>query len=104
MHMRLFVKLCLKNCIIGKLLMLRANLQNALIGRKPTKSNPQSLGNNFDGSNDPYFNEVIEITDSEGEKVDDSAEGHTIYKTNANIGEFKGEVRYISILKDNDKN
>lgn len=46
---------------------------------------------------------VIETTISEADKVNDSSEGHTIYKNTANIGEYKGEVRYFSILKDNDK-
>ena len=45
----------------------------------------------------------IEITTSEAERVNDSPEGHTIYKSTANIGEHKGDVRYFSILKDNDK-
>ena len=45
---------------------------------------------------------VIEITISEADKVNDSAEGHTIYKTTANVGEHKGEVRYFSILNDQD--
>ena len=46
---------------------------------------------------------AIEVTISEAEKVNDSAGGHTIYKDTANIGEYKGEIRYFSILKDNDK-
>ena len=46
---------------------------------------------------------AIEVTISEAEKVNDSAGGHTIYKNTANIGEYKGEIRYFSILKDNDK-
>ena len=46
---------------------------------------------------------AIEVTISEAEKVNDSAKGHTIYKDTANIGEYKGEVRYFTILKDNDK-
>ena len=46
---------------------------------------------------------VIEGTISEAEKVNDSAEGHTIYKYTANVGEHKGDVRYLSILKDSDK-
>ena len=45
---------------------------------------------------------AIEITISEAEKVNDSAKGHTIYKNTANMGEHKGEVRYFTILKDND--
>lgn len=45
----------------------------------------------------------IEVTTSEAERVNDSPEGHTIYKSTANIGEHKGDVRYFSILKDNDK-
>ena len=44
----------------------------------------------------------IEVTISEAEKVNDSTKGHTIYKNTANVGEHKGEVRYFSILKDND--
>ena len=46
---------------------------------------------------------VIDVTISEAEKVNDSQEGHTIYKNTANIGEYKGEVRYFSVLTDNDK-
>ena len=34
---------------------------NALIGRTPSKSNLVSTWNYFDGSNDPYFNEAIEV-------------------------------------------
>lgn len=45
---------------------------------------------------------AVEITISEADKVNDSAEGHTIYKNTANVGEHKGEVRYFSILKDQD--
>lgn len=44
----------------------------------------------------------IEVTTSEAEKVNDSVKGHTIYKNTANIGEHKGDVRYFSVLKDND--
>ena len=46
---------------------------------------------------------AIEVSVSEAEKVNDSAKGHTIYKNTANIGEYKGEVRYFSFLTDNDK-
>lgn len=46
---------------------------------------------------------VIDVTISEADKVNDSAEGHTIYKNTATIGEYKGDVRYFSILKDNEK-
>ncbi len=45
---------------------------------------------------------AVEITKSEAEKVNDTPKGHTIYKNTANIGEHKGEVRYFTILKDND--
>ena len=45
---------------------------------------------------------AVEITISEADRVNDSAKGHTIYKNTANIGEHKGEVRYFSILKDQD--
>lgn len=45
---------------------------------------------------------AIEITISEADRVNDSAKGHTIYKNTANIGDHKGEVRYFSILKDQD--
>ena len=45
---------------------------------------------------------AIEVTTSEADKVNDSAEGHTIYKNTANRGDYKGEVRYFSVLKDND--
>lgn len=46
---------------------------------------------------------AIEVTTSNAEKVNDSAEGHTIYKDTANVGEHKGDVRYFSILTDNEK-
>lgn len=46
---------------------------------------------------------VVEVTISEADRVNDSAAGHTIYKNTANVGEHKGEVRYFSILKDNEK-
>ena len=46
---------------------------------------------------------MVETTISEADRVNDSAEGHTIYKGTANMGEYKGEVRYFSILKDNEK-
>ena len=45
---------------------------------------------------------AIEITVSEADRVNDSAKGHTIYKNTATIGDHKGEVRYFSILKDQD--
>ena len=45
---------------------------------------------------------AVEITISEADKINDSAKGHTIYKNTANMGNHKGEVRYFSILKDND--
>lgn len=45
---------------------------------------------------------AIEITISEADRVNDSAKGHTIYKNTANIGDHKGEVRYFSVLKDQD--
>lgn len=45
---------------------------------------------------------AIEVTISESDRVNDSAKCHTIYKTTANIGEHKGEVRYLSILRDDD--
>ena len=44
----------------------------------------------------------IELSISEAEKVNDSVEGHSIYKNTANVGEHKGDVRYFSVLKDND--
>lgn len=47
---------------------------------------------------------LLEVTLSEAEKVNDSAECHTIYKNTANIGEHKGDVRYFSVLKDQDNN
>ena len=46
---------------------------------------------------------AIELTIDRADKVNDSAEGHTIYKDTANVGEYKGEIRYFSILQDNDK-
>lgn len=45
---------------------------------------------------------AVEVTISESTRVNDSAKGHTIYKNTANIGPHKGEVRYFSILKDQD--
>ena len=45
---------------------------------------------------------MIETTIDQADKVNDSAEGHTIYKNTANVGEYKGEIRYFSILQDND--
>lgn len=44
----------------------------------------------------------IENSISRAVRVNDSAEGHTIYKNTANIGEYKGEVRYFSVLEDSD--
>lgn len=60
---------------------------------------------------DPLVAEVIvfsqtnlmEITIDGADKVNDSPEGHTIYKNTANIGEHKGDVRYISFLTDNER-
>lgn len=46
---------------------------------------------------------LMENTIDGAEKVNDSPEGHTIYKNTANIGEHKGEVRYISFLTDNER-
>lgn len=46
---------------------------------------------------------LMENTISDSEKVNDSPKGHTIYKTTANVGDRKGEVRYISFLTDNDR-
>lgn len=45
---------------------------------------------------------AIDVTISESVRVNDSAEGHTIYKDTATIGEHKGDVRYFSVLKDSD--
>ena len=45
---------------------------------------------------------MIETTIDQADKVNDSAEGHTIYKNTANVAEYKGEIRYFSILQDND--
>ena len=45
----------------------------------------------------------VEVSISEADRVNDSDEGHTIYKSTANVGEHKGDVRYFSVLKDNDK-
>lgn len=44
-----------------KVIDVEGTYANALIGRMPSKSNPISIGSNFDGSNDPYFREAIEI-------------------------------------------
>lgn len=43
-----------------------------------------------------------EIPDAGSVKVNDSPKGHTIYKITANMGDHKGEVRYISYLQDSD--
>lgn len=40
----------------------------------------------------------------QGEKVNDSPKGHTIYKTHATVGEGAGEVRYTAVIYDNDNN
>lgn len=48
--------------------------------------------------------DMVEITKNEAVKVNDSPKGHTIYKNTANIGDKKGEVRYISFIKDQDNN
>ncbi len=45
-----------------------------------------------------------EIPDAGSVKVNDSPKGHTIYKITANMGDHKGEVRYISYLQDSDNN
>ena len=45
---------------------------------------------------------LIEVSISEADRVNDSAKGHTIYKDTATIGDYKGEVRYFSVLKDQD--
>lgn len=34
---------------------------NVLFGRKPSKSNPIRLSYSYEGANDPYFNEVLEL-------------------------------------------
>ena len=47
--------------------------------------------------------EVMEITKDDSERVNDSAAGHTIYKTTPNVGKYKGEVRYTSFLENGDK-
>lgn len=47
--------------------------------------------------------EVMEITKDDSERINDSAAGHTIYKTTANVGKYKGEVRYTSFLENGDK-
>ena len=47
--------------------------------------------------------EVMEITKDDSERVNDSAAGHTIYKTTATVGKYKGEVRYTSFLENGDK-
>lgn len=44
---------------------------NALIGKKPSRSRPQAIDGKFDGSNDPYFKEALElIRDDMGEELD----------------------------------
>lgn len=47
--------------------------------------------------------DVMELTRDNCERVNDSAAGHTIYKTTANMGKYKGEVRYKSLLENPDK-
>ena len=47
--------------------------------------------------------DVKELTMDECERVNDSAAGHTIYKTTANVGEYKGEVRYKALVENADK-
>ena len=44
---------------------------------------------------------AINKTISDAEKVNDSGEGHAVYKNTANVGEYKGDVRYFSVLEDN---
>lgn len=46
---------------------------------------------------------VVEVTISKANRVNDSAEGHIIYKNTANVDEDKSEIRYFIILKDNEK-
>ncbi|WP_407414348.1 hypothetical protein [Methanobrevibacter sp.] len=46
---------------------------------------------------------LMENTIADSDRVNDSPEGHTIYKTTANMGAHKGEVRYITYLTDNEK-
>ena len=48
------------------------------------------------------FNDAQKRKNKDLDKINDSAKGHTIYKNTANMGNHKGEVRYFSILKDND--
>ena len=45
---------------------------------------------------------MVENTINMAVKVNDSSKGHTIYKNTANIGEHKGEVRYVSFIEDQD--
>ena len=47
--------------------------------------------------------EVMEITKDDCERLNDSTAGHTIYKTTANVGNYKGEVRYVSFLENWDR-
>lgn len=44
-------------------------------------------------------NSAIEVTISEAYRVNDSAEGHAIYKDTATLGEYKCDIRYFSVLK-----
>ena len=53
-------------------------------------------------SSDRY--QSMEITKSISDKVNDSAKGHSIYKTTSNQGEHKGEVIYLSYLDDEENN
>ena len=47
-------------------------------------------------------NHRIENTRENADRVNDSVDGHSIYKFTANRGEHKGEVRYGSFLEDYD--
>lgn len=67
---------------------------NALIGRKPTKSNPQEIGNNFDGSNDPYFKEAIDVI---CESIDEY--NHSRNDNNENDDSEKMK-RYFKLLRN----
>lgn len=79
------------------------NVTNFTLDRETSKQTDYLANDSISQISTTSSSYAIETTISEAEKVNDSAEGHTIYKNTANIGEHKGDVRYFSVLKDNDK-
>ena len=46
---------------------------------------------------------AVDVTlNFESERVKDSPKGHQIYRNTANVGKYRGETRYCSVLKDDD--